>query len=52
MVLKISLLPLSMISIVKSGDSIGEQVVRIQETAKAIAHLDVLASLACCGSEQ
>ena len=28
-------------------DSIGEQVVRIQETAKAIAHLDVLASLAC-----
>ena len=27
-------------------DSIGEQVVRIQETAKAIAHLDVLASLA------
>lgn len=28
-------------------NSIGEQVVRIQETAKAIAHLDVLASLAC-----
>ena len=28
-------------------DSIGEQVVRIQETAKAIAHWDVLASLAC-----
>ncbi len=28
-------------------DSIGEQVVRIQETAKAIAYLDVLASLAC-----
>ena len=28
-------------------DSIGEQVVRIQETAKAIAHLDVWASLAC-----
>ena len=28
-------------------DSIGEQVVRIQETAKAIAHLDVFASLAC-----
>ena len=28
-------------------DSIGEQIVRIQETAKAIAHLDVLASLAC-----
>ena len=28
-------------------DSIGEQVVRIQETAKAIAHLDVLASLSC-----
>ena len=28
-------------------DSIGEQVVCIQETAKAIAHLDVLASLAC-----
>ena len=28
-------------------DSIGEQVVRIQETAKAIAHLDVLSSLAC-----
>ena len=28
-------------------DSIGEQVVRIQETAKAIEHLDVLASLAC-----
>lgn len=28
-------------------DSIDEQVVRIQETAKAIAHLDVLASLAC-----
>ena len=28
-------------------DSIGEQVVRIQETAKAIAHLEVLASLAC-----
>ena len=28
-------------------DSIGEQVVRIQETAKAIAQLDVLASLAC-----
>ena len=28
-------------------DSIGEQVIRIQETAKAIAHLDVLASLAC-----
>ena len=28
-------------------DSIGEQVVRIQETAKAIAHVDVLASLAC-----
>lgn len=28
-------------------DSIGEKVVRIQETAKAIAHLDVLASLAC-----
>ena len=28
-------------------DNIGEQVVRIQETAKAIAHLDVLASLAC-----
>ena len=28
-------------------DSICEQVVSIQETAKAIAHLDVLASLAC-----
>ena len=33
-------------------DQVGAEVVRIQSTAKAVAALDVFASLALCGPEE